>query len=380
MAQDRSIKEAYLFIENGLIKAYGPMHQLPEGLGNGAMHINAANKLVLPTFVDAHTHLVFAHSREEEFVQKLQGMTYAQIAASGGGILNSARKLQAMPEGQLLDAALQRLENLIHLGTGAIEIKSGYGLTLEAELKMLRVIKQIKEQTNIPVKATFLGAHAIPLHMARHEYVQHVITDMIPRVADEGLADYCDVFCETGFFTAEESKAILEAGLRYGLKPKIHANELDYSGGVQVAAAVNAVSADHLECCGPDELQALAHSRVIPVLLPGTAFYMNLPHPPVRSMIEHDLPVAISSDYNPGTCPSGNMPQMWSFACILYKMLPWEAFTAATQNAAAAIELSDTLGSISVGKKASIIISKSVPSFAYLPYAFGENWVEQVII
>jgi imidazolonepropionase len=382
MSKERAIENAFLYIEQGIIHSYGPMHLLPEnGFGAEVETIYAQGKIVMPGFVDAHTHIVYAKSREEEFVDKLNGLSYADIAAKGGGILNSARKLQNCSAEELYDSAMQRLEQMKSLGTCAVEIKSGYGLTVEAELKMLRVVRKIKETAGIPIKATFLGAHAVPAYVNnRTEYVQLVINEMLPRVAGEGLADYCDVFCETGFFTPDETLQILEAGLKYGLKPKVHANELDYSGGVQVGTQLGAVSVDHLECCGEEELNALTQSNTIPVLLPGTAFYMGLPHPPVRKMINKNLPVAISSDFNPGTCPSGNMPQMWSFACILYKMLPWEALSAATQNAAAAIELSATHGSISKGKKASVIITKKVPSLAYLPYSFGENWIDRVII
>lgn len=375
------ISNAWLWIEKGEIKKWGTMEDLAQmTFGKEPETWNAEGRMVLPAFVDAHTHLIYAKSREEEFVDRINGLSYQEIAAKGGGILNSAKVLQQTSEQELFESAIKRLEGFIALGTGAIEIKSGYGLTLADELKMLRVARRIKESSPIPIKTTFLGAHAFPTNMNREEYVDEIIQQMIPLVADEGLADYCDVFCETGFFTPEETEKILNQGLKYGLKPKVHANELDFSGGVQVGTKVGATSVDHLECCGEAEIEALQNSKTIPVLLPGTAFFLGLNPPPARKLLEANLPVALSSDFNPGTCPSGNMPQVVSLASILLKMTPEEAFIAATQNAAAAIDLQTQLGSITKGKKSNIIITKKVPGLSYLPYSFGENWVERVVL
>lgn len=382
MARLPSITNAWLLIEQGRIHSFGSMDTIPsEGLGADEV-IKATGRLVLPAWCDSHTHLVYAAPREQEFVDRINGLSYEAIAQRGGGILNSARKLNETEASVLFDQALVRLHDVIDLGTGAIEIKSGYGLCLEGELKMLRVIRRLKEQSPIPVKASFLAAHAYPPEFREHHqaYLDLIINEMLPRVADEGLADYMDVFCEQGFFSVAETAQLLEAGLRYGLRPKIHANQLHRSGGVQVGVQYGAVSVDHLESMGAEEITALQGSDTIPTLLPGAAFFLNMHYQPARALIDAGLPVALATDYNPGSCPSGNMNFLLSLACTQLKMTPEEAINAQTLNGAAALELQEDFGSIAVGKKASLIITKPVPSIAYLPYSFGENWIERVII
>jgi imidazolonepropionase len=379
MADLPSVDNAYLLLENERIAAFGPMSEAPL---RADVVMDATDRLVLPSWCDSHTHLVFAASREEEFVYRLQGMSYEQIAERGGGILNSARRLGATSEDALFDSAWQRLEEVIGQGTGALEIKSGYGLTLESELKMLRVIRRLREQAPVPIRATFLGAHAVPLEYRerREAYIDLIVNEMLPQVAAEGLADYCDVFCDRGFFTVAETARILEAGWKHGLPPKIHANELGLTGGVQVGVAHRAVSVDHLEHCGPDEIAALQNSDTLPTLLPACAFFLGLPYPPARALIEAGLPVTLATDYNPGSTPSGRMAFVVSLACIKMKMLPAEAINAATLNGARAMNLEADYGSIAVGKVANLILTKPVPSLAYLPYAFGSDWVERVIL
>ena len=375
------IENAYLILEGDRIHSYGPMSELPMLQINET--IDASGRIVLPTWVDSHTHLVFAASREQEFVDRINGLSYAEIAAKGGGILNSAGRLATTPEEVLYEQAVSRLEHLVQLGTGAIEIKSGYGLTTESELKMLRVIRRLKEDyPNIPIKSSFLAAHAFPMqYKEQHQvYIDQIIREMLPLVAGEGLADYMDVFCEEGFFSVAETEQLLEAGLKYGLKPKIHANQLHRSGGVQVGVKYNALSVDHLESMGEEEIEALRGSNTIPTLLPGAAFFLGMHYQPARMLIDADLPVCLASDYNPGTCPSGNMNTLLTIACTQLRMTPEEAINAQTINGAAAMELEQELGSISVGKKASLIITRPVPSLAYLPYAFGENLIERVIV
>jgi len=375
------IDDAYLIIENGLIHSFGKMSELP--MLQFAETFDASERLILPTWIDSHTHLVYAASREQEFVDRINGLSYAEIAAKGGGILNSARKMADADEGKLYEDAAARLEQLIALGTGAIEIKSGYGLSTAAELKMLRVIRRLKEAyPQVTVKASFLAAHAFPLeYKENHQgYINLIINEMLPQVADEGLADYMDAFCEEGFFSVAETEQLLEAGWKYGLKPKIHANQLHRSGGVQVGVKHDAVSVDHLESMGQEELECLRESHTIPTLLPGAAFFLGMHYQPARMMIDADLPVCLASDLNPGTCPSGNMNLLLTIACTQLKMTPEEAVNAQTINAAAAMELEETMGSITVGKKASLIITKPVPSLAYLPYAYGENLIEKVIV
>ncbi len=344
--------------------------------------IDAEGRFVFPAWCDSHTHVVFAGSREGEFVDRIHGLTYEEIARRGGGILNSAKRLQQTSEEELFDAALARLEEVKKSGTGAIEIKSGYGLSYEAELKMLRVIRRLKSASPLMIKATFLGAHALPAEFKenRSAYIDLLVNDLIPEIAEEGLADYNDVFCDRGFFTVEETDRILEAGVKRGLRPKIHANELDYSGGIQVGVKYNALSVDHLECTGEAEIECLLNSETMPTLLPGTAFFLKLHYPPGRKMIDAGLPVALASDYNPGSCPSGKMPFVCSLACLYLGMSPEEAINAATMNSAYAMGVMDDAGSLVKGKKANLFITKKMPSLAYLPYAFGSDLVETVII
>lgn len=374
------IENAWLLIEKGIIHSFGEMQHIPENMTADKV-IDATGRIVLPSWCDSHTHLVFAAPREQEFVDRINGMTYAEIAARGGGILNSAKRLNETDESQLFDQSLKRLVEVNALGTGAIEIKSGYGLCLEGELKMLRVIRKLKEQSIIPIKSSFLAAHAFPPEFKENHqgYIDAIINDMLPRVADEGLADYMDVFCEQGFFSVAETATLLEAGLKYGLKPKIHANQLHRSGGVQVGVTYNAISVDHLESMGAEEIESLRGSNTMPTLLPGAAFFLAMHYQPARLLIDAGLPVALASDFNPGSCPSGNMNFLLSLACTQLKMTPEEAINAQTLNGAAAMELEGEMGTIATGKKASLIITKPVSSVAYLPYSFGENWIEKVI-
>lgn len=374
-----AIDDAYLLIENERIAAFGPMTECPERADET---IDAAGRMVFPSWCDSHTHIVYAASRDEEFVDRIRGLSYEEIARRGGGILNSARRLRDTSEEALFESARARLREVIGHGTGAIEIKSGYGLSLESELKMLRVIRSLKDISPIPVKATFLGAHAVPSEYRdkREAYIDLIINEMLPRVADEGLAEYCDVFCDKGFFTPEETDRILEAGWRRGLKPKIHANELGYTGGVQAGIARQAISVDHLEYTGEAEIEALKNSETLPTLLPSCAFFLGIPYAPARAMIDAGLPVVLATDYNPGSSPSGKMPFVVSLACIKMKMLPEEALNAATLNGARAMELEADYGSIAVGKMANLFISTPIPSLAYLPYSFGSNLVDTVVL
>lgn len=377
------LEDAWIAIEDGIIVDFGTMENWP-GITDwsGLEIIDAEEGMVMPAFCDSHTHLIFAASREEEFRDRILGLSYEEIAKRGGGILNSVAKLRKAGEDELFESALERLKEIIALGTGAVEIKSGYGLDLESELKMLRVARRLKDLNLIPIKTTFLGAHAVPVEFAgrREAYVKHIIEEMIPAVGAEQLADYCDVFCERNYFTREETVAILNAAKNHGMIPKVHANQLSCSGGVQAGVEVNAISVDHLEYVGDEEIALLKNSSTMPVLLPGAAFFLSLPWPPARQIIDSGLPVAVASDYNPGSCPSGNMMQMLSLLCIAHKMTPEEAINAATVNGAYAMGLSDTHGSITAGKKASLIITKKVNSTAYLPYAFGSNLISKVII
>jgi imidazolonepropionase len=344
--------------------------------------LDATGRMVFPSWCDSHTHIVFAASREEEFVSRIKGLSYEEIAQQGGGILNSARRLQAASEDQLFEGAWERLQEVIGYGTGAIEIKSGYGLSLESELKMLRVIRRLRAVSPIPVKATFLGAHAVPAEYRerREDYIALIINEMLPAVAAEGLADYCDVFCDKGFFTVEETGRILQAAAQYGLQPKIHANELGYTGGVQAGIAAGAISVDHLEYTGDAEIEALLASTTLPTLLPSCAFFLGIPYGPARRMIDAGLPVVLATDYNPGSTPSGRMPFVISLACIKMKMLPEEAIQAATINGARAMELESSHGSIARGKVASFFITRPMPSLAYLPYAFGSDLVDTIVL
>jgi imidazolonepropionase len=349
---------------------------------NSYQTIDAAGGMVFPAFCDSHTHLVYPASREIEYIDKIKGVSYEEIARRGGGILNSARKLQEMSEEELTAGALGRLQEIARYGTGAVEIKSGYGLTTESELKMLRVIRRLKELSPLTIVSTFLGAHAVPLEYKgrQEEYVDMIINEMIPVVASEGLADYIDVFCDRGFFTVEDTDRILNAGMKYGLPPKIHANELDYSGGIQVGVKYGALSVDHLEFTGEAEIEALLGSDTMPTILPGAAFFLNMQLAPARRMIDAGLPVAMASDFNPGSSPSGNMQLILSMACILYRLTPEEAINATTLNTAYAMGLSHELGTIAIGKKANLFITRPMPSVAYMPYYFGANKVEKVIL
>lgn len=377
-----SIQDAYVLVEDGIIAGYGEMKTIPENLLALENIINASGQLVLPCWCDSHTHLVFAATREEEFVDKIKGLGYAEIAAKGGGILNSARKLNTASESELLRMAMGRLNEVMLTGTGAVEIKSGYGLTVEGELKMLRVIKKLKQLSPIPVKATFLGAHSYPAeYKENHQgYIDLVINEMLPVIAAEGLADYIDVFCETGFFSPDETETICRAGMQYGLKPKIHANQLNLSGGVQTGVKLGAVSVDHLETMDDESIRLLAGSGTIGTLLPTAAFFLRMNYQPARQLIENGCAVALASDFNPGSSPSGNMNLVIAIACIQMRMLPEEAINAATVNGAYAMELQDELGSISIGKKANLIITKPIPSIASIPYAFGSNLIDKVMI
>jgi imidazolonepropionase len=379
MKQLPIIEEAWLLTDGQHILDFGSMQSLPEKQVDREENLNGAS--VLPVWVDSHTHLVFAHSREQEFVDRIHGLSYEEIAKRGGGILNSARKLNDADEGFLYEQAMARLEEVKSLGTGAIEIKSGYGLNTQAEIKMLRVIRRIKETAGIPVKATFLGAHAYPMEFRENHqaYLDIIIQEMLPQIADEGLADYMDVFCEKGFFSADETAQLLEASSKYGLKPKIHANQLYNSGGVQVGVKYDAISVDHLETMDDEEVACLQHADTIATLLPGAAFFLAMHYQPARKLIDAGVAVALASDYNPGSCPGGNMNFLLTLACTQMRMTPEEAINACTLNGAAALELSNQLGSIARGKKASFIITKPISGPAYLPYAFGTNLIERVV-
>lgn len=387
MSHFEYISDAWLYLENGVIHSYGSMSDgilqklFPEG-AQKIQTIDATGKLVLPSFVDSHTHIVFAKTREEEFVMRIKGKSYEEIAAAGGGILNSARKLQVMSEDELFESAWLRLQEVIRSGTGAIEIKSGYGLTVADEIKMLRVIKRLKEVSPITIKSTFLGAHAIPAEFKqnRRGYMDLIIHQMLPQVAQEKLADYCDVFCDQGFFTVEETDEILTAAATFGLKAKIHGNELGYTGGVQVAVKHQALSVDHLEFTGDEEIEALRTSNTMPVGLPNCSFFLGIPYAPGRKMIDAGLSFCLASDYNPGSSPNGRMGFVVSLACTQMKLTPEEAYNAATINGAAALELSETHGSVATGKVANVLITKPVSSLAFLPYNFGSDYIDQVIV
>ncbi len=382
LAQLPVIEDAYLLVNDGVIAAFGEMKQLGEWANTIEHTVDAKGQFVLPAWCDSHTHLVFAASREEEFVDKINGMSYEAIAAKGGGILNSAAKLAAMSEFELLRLAWSRLEELISLGTGAVEIKSGYGLSTEAELKMLRVIQQLKETSPIPIVATFLGAHTYPLaYRENHRgYIDAIIHEMLPVIADENLADFVDVFCEKGFFSTDEMEEICIAARQYGLLPKLHINQLNSIGGLQKAIALNAVSVDHLETMTDADIHDLAQSDVIGTLLPSAAFFLRMPYQPARAMIDAGAAIALASDFNPGSSPSGNMNLVVSMSCIGMKMLPEEAINAATINGAFAMNLEQEVGSITVGKRANLIFTRPIPSLAYLPYAFGSNLIDRVMI
>lgn len=380
MAEVACIDNAFLIVEDDKIADFGKMEDLKET--NADKIVDANNRFVLPSFCDSHTHLVYAGSREIEYIDKIRGLSYEEIAKRGGGILNSAKRLQEASEDQLFEDAMKRLEEIASMGTGAVEIKSGYGLTTEAELKMLRVIRQLKEASPLTIRANFLGAHGVPMEYRGNQgaFVDLVINEMIPLVAKDGLADFIDVFCDTGFFTVEETDRMLEAGVRHGMIPKIHANELDYSGGIEVGVKYGALSVDHLECVGDKEIAALKSSKTMPTILPGAAFFLNMPYSPARKMIEAGLPVAMASDFNPGSSPSGNMQMVMTFACVNYRLTPQEALNATTINSAYAMGLSKTHGSIARGKQANFYITKDIPTLEYIPYYYGTNKVERVFL
>ena len=377
------LENAYLVIEEGLISDYGLMQQLSIRYPENEMPVYDANgATVLPSWCDSHTHLVFAASRESEFVDKINGLSYAEIAEKGGGILNSANKLNSSSEAELYDSAWKRLQELIELGTGAIEIKSGYGLTVEGEMKMLRVIKQLKKESPIPIKASFLGAHTYPLNYKQNHqaYIDLIKNEMLPIIAKEKLADYIDVFCEEGFFSVAETKEICQAGKAIGLLPKIHANQLSVSGGVEAGVELGALSVDHLESMDEHAIQSLAKSNTIGTLLPTAAYFLRMAYQPARALINAGCAIAIASDYNPGSSPSGNMNTVVSMSCIQLKMLPEEAINAATINAAYAMGLEEKIGSIMKGKLANLIFTKPISSVAFIPYAFGSNLIDKVMI
>ncbi len=376
------IDDAYLVVEGAQIAAFGKMSALRWKPDAFAFHTDATGRLLMPAWCDSHTHLVFAGSREAEFIDKINGLSYAEIAAKGGGIQSSAKKLNDISEDELYEVANARLQELMRLGTGAIEIKSGYGLTVEGEMKMLRVIRRLQQTVPIPIRSTFLGAHTIPLAYKnnRQGYIDLIINQMLPQIEKEALADYIDVFCEEGFFTPEETETICIAGKAIGLTPKIHANQLKVSGGVQAGINAGALSVDHLESMDDDSIAALAQSSTIGTLLPTAAFFLRMPFQPARRLIDADCAIALASDFNPGSSPSGNMNFVVSLSCIQMKMLPEEAINAATINGAYAMELQDKVGSITVGKLANLILTKPVPSINYLPYAFGSNLIERVML
>ena len=377
-----TIRNAYLLVEDGRIADYGSMDDIPFSITDFTLRYSAEGRCILPSYCDSHTHLVFAGSREDEFVDKIKGLSYSEIAARGGGILNSARKLRETSEEVLFLQSFKRLEEVIRLGTGAIEIKSGYGLTVEDELKMLRVIRRLKEKSPIPVRSTFLGAHAFPEEFKdyREGYIKLIIEEMLPAIQREGLADYIDVFCEKGFYTPDETRQICQAGKAIGLKPKIHANQLNASGGVQVGVALHAVSVDHLESMDEEAINSLANSQTIGTLLPTAAFFLRMPYQPARKLIDSQCAIALASDYNPGSSPSGNMNFVVSISCIQMRMLPEEAINAATLNGAYAMELEKEVGSITKGKRANLIMTHPVPSLQYIPYSFGNNLVDKVMV
>ena len=383
MDNPNMIENAFLAIEDDIIVAYGSMEDWG-GISDwrDLEVIDADGKYVLPTFCDSHTHAVFAATREEEFEDRIKGRSYEEIALKGGGILNSARKLQAMSEDELFEQALERIHNLIPYGTGAIEIKSGYGLTVDAELKMLRVIKRLKAASPLTIKATFLGAHAFPIEFKEYHqgYIDLIINEMLPAINGEGLADYIDCFCERNYFSVEEMTGLLTAGAKYSLTPKVHVNQFSVMGGVKAAVDFGARSVDHLEEMNNADMLALKDSGCMPTLLPGCSFFLSIPFGKARELMENDLPVALASDFNPGSAPSGNMQLLSSLACTKMKMTPIETLNAMTINTAYAMGLEKTHGTITIGKKANVMITKPISSLARIPYSFGENSIEQVIL
>ena len=383
MAELECLHDAWLYVEDGLIRDFGSMDALlPVGADWDGATVDAEGGTVLPAFCDSHTHLVYAGSREGEFVDKIRGLSYAEIARRGGGILNSADRLHDLSEDELYEQTMGRVREIIGKGTGAVEIKSGYGLNTADELKMLRVIRRIKETAPLRVVSTFLGAHAVGRAYAgrQSDYVDMVVREMIPEVGRQQLADYIDVFCDEGFFTPDETARILEAGARYGMRPKIHACELKSSGGVEVGVAHDALSIDHLESASDHDLDLLAHSPAMPTLLPGTSFFLNMPYARGRQLIDRGLAIALATDCNPGSTPSADMKFVVSLACIKMRLEPAEALNAATLNAAYAMGLSHDYGSIAVGKRANLQVTKPIPSRAYIPYAYTRDIVSKVMI
>jgi imidazolonepropionase len=375
-----TIKNAYLVLKDNLIAGFGAMENLPEIKTDSI--VDATGKMILPTWCDSHTHIVYAGNREQEFVDRINGLSYEEIANRGGGILNSAKKLNETSEDDIYNQSKARLEEVMRLGTGAVEIKSGYGLTVDGELKMLRVIKKLAENYPVTIKATFLGAHAFPLEFKENKkgYIDEIINKMLPEIAKNKLADYVDAFCETGYFSVEETEQIMEAGIQNGLIPKIHVNQFNSIGGIQAGIKYEALSVDHLEIMNPEDIQALKDTKTMPVALPSCSYFLSIPYTPAREMIKAGLPLALATDYNPGSTPSGNMNFVVATACIKMKMTPEEAINAATINGAYAMGVSDTHGSITVGKKANFIITKPITSYYQLPYAFGTNLIESVFI
>jgi imidazolonepropionase len=407
MGELATVKDAYLYVKEGVIADYGAMSSLPDNLkqiavASGKLRcgtdggqnyrdphayenvqvIDAAGKYVFPSFCDSHTHLVYAGSREQEFVDKIKGLSYQEIAKRGGGILNSSQLLHDTSEDELYKSALQRAYEIMATGTGAVEIKSGYGLSVEDELKMLRVIKRLKQTTPLTVKATFLGAHAYPARFANdHQgYVEEIINSMIPLVASEGLAEYVDAFCEEGFFSVEDTDRIFNAGMKYGLRAKVHANQMGFSGGVQVGVKYNAISVDHLESTAQEEFEALKNSETIATMLPGATFFLNMQYAPARKIVDYGIPVALASNYNPGSCPSGNMQFEMALACIAMKLTPAEAINACTINGAYAMGVEEELGSITKGKRANLFITKEIPSVDFIPYAFTTPFIDTIVL
>lgn len=380
MANLPTIKNAFLVLKDNLIEDFGSMDNLPKITADKT--IDATGKVVLPSWCDSHTHIVYAGNREQEFVDRINGLSYEEIANRGGGILNSAKKLNETSEEEIYEQSKIRLEEVMHLGTGAVEIKSGYGLTVDGELKMLRVIKKLAENYPIAIKATFLGAHAFPLHYKEDKagYLDEIINEMLPEITKNKLADYVDVFCESGYFSVEETEKIMEAGLAFGLKPKIHVNQFNSIGGIQSGVKFNALSVDHLEIMNPEDIEALKGTETMPVALPSCSYFLSIPYTPAREMIKAGLPLALATDFNPGSTPSGNMNFVVATACIKMKMTPEEAINAATINGAYAMGLSETHGSITKGKKANLILTKPISSYYQIPYAFGSNLIESVFL
>ena len=380
MAVLPTIKNAFLLLKDDLIADFGSMEDLPETAAD--ITIDATGKIILPAWCDSHTHIVYAGNREQEFVDRINGMTYEEIANRGGGILNSAKKLNETTEEEIYNQSKTRLEEVMRLGTGAVEIKSGYGLTVEGELKMLRVIRQLSQNYPITIKATFLGAHAFPTAFKDNKkaYIDCIINEMLPEIAKNKLADFIDAFCETGYFSVEEMEQIMEAGIQFGLKPKIHVNQFNSIGGIQAGVKYNALSVDHLEIMNPEDIEALKNTETMPVALPSCSYFLSIPYTPAREMIAAGLPLALATDYNPGSTPSGNMNFVVATACIKMKMTPEEAINAATINGAYAMGISNTHGSITIGKKANLIITKEIPSYYQLPYAFGSNLIDSIIL